>query len=350
MKSKQQKQSFSSSVRHFAQIYEILRKITIFALAKNRKNMNFSKNILYIALLASAFCACKKEEATETRPNLSGLEFQTATAYLQIHQEHSFTLNVSSIKASDSSTPGKIGVYIQINSDAKDTLTKDLGKDVKTLSFKYTPIATGDYTIYAYAYADGYYSSSASTVFKSVDPETALTGIEGERPSGEDYRTVLVPATSLEWMAENLYTKGSGISYEGCAVMDSVFGRYYTYEEAVTACPAGWRLPTADEWDLLGSDALSLMADASFMGTRLWKHYAGITVTNQFGFNAIPVGYTDLSTGTVNNTGIKEYAAFWTADSSKEFAQYRYLIGGNAAVQKAMGSKTSLALSVRCVR
>ena len=219
------------------------------------------------------------------------------------------------------------------------------------MDFTYTAKETGSYTISCYAYdvSGDQYSSSISTSFTAINPVTALTGLKGVVQPGSKY--IEVNTGGLTWTAQNLFETPAGLPYEGCEVLNSVFGRYYTYEEALTACPAGWRLPTATEFDALGTDAQALMADATFLDNQVWPYCKEVVITNTLGFNAIPAGYIDRTYVGNTNSGEKEYAMFWTADAKDDdLAYYRYIFCKNPVVQKGEGSRVSLALSVRCVK
>ncbi len=57
------------------------------------------------------------------------------------------------------------------------------------------------------------------------------------------------------WMGENLrYEVGQGgFCYKDEPAYCDKFGKLYTYEAAVEACPEGWRVPTTNDWMLLFS-------------------------------------------------------------------------------------------------
>ena len=50
------------------------------------------------------------------------------------------------------------------------------------------------------------------------------------------------------WMTQNLNFQSLGLCYNKQDSMCEQTGRLYTWQEAMNACPNGWRLPTDDEW------------------------------------------------------------------------------------------------------
>lgn len=95
------------------------------------------------------------------------------------------------------------------------------------------------------------------------------------------------------------------------------------------------------------------MAPAKFLDNRMWEPALGQEITNNTGFNAIPVGYLDTTASRDRFRRFGEMAAFWTSSDSASdpnLAQYRFILYDNPEIMKGNGSKTSLALSVRCVK
>ena len=304
---------------------------------------------LAAALCIAAAVSCKDDETTDTY-SLSGLEMEGVVAFVAAGDSQHITLDISGLKSSADAMPEKIGLYYQVNTAKRDTLTKNVKTNPVT-SFTYKADTLGYYTITCYAYdATGkQYSSSASASFRAINPKTALSGIAGSAPAGKKY--IEVNAGGNTWMAQNLYETPAGLPYESCEVLNPLFGRFYTYEEALTACPDGWHLPSQAEWDALGTDSGALMADVVFLDDHMWPYSKEVSITNTKGFNAIPAGYIDRTYIVNINSGSKEYAMFWTADAKDAtIAHYRYIFGTNPVVQKGEGSRSSLALSVRCVK
>ena len=54
------------------------------------------------------------------------------------------------------------------------------------------------------------------------------------------------------WMSENLnYEVDGSYCYKDEPAYCEYYGRLYTFEAAVAACPEGWHVPTIGEWNLL---------------------------------------------------------------------------------------------------
>ncbi|MCR9226728.1 MAG: hypothetical protein NXH90_04810 [Flavobacteriaceae bacterium] len=73
-----------------------------------------------------------------------------------------------------------------------------------------------------------------------------------DQRDGTVYKTVKI-GTQV-WFAENLnYTLGNGQStcYEEDATNCLFYGQLYNWDDALTACPNGWHLPSEEEWQEL---------------------------------------------------------------------------------------------------
>ena len=308
-----------------------------------KKHLIWGTAVLLTVLLTPG---CKKDDDT-TSPSLSGLTVSTATPYIPFGTSVTFTADVSQIITSDGSTPSSIGLYWQVDSGNRDTLTLDVSKSNPAYTLSY--VQAGSHTVTCTAFAANYYNNSSSTTFQAIDPDTAITGIPQQKTmkiGTKEYP--VIQSGNLLWMAQNLY--GGGISYGDAPVLDSVFGNYYTWKEASGACPDGWRLPSGNEFDALGQDAGKLMVNASFLDEEMWSYWPAVRITNDLKFNAIPTGYLDKTTELYRDQGLGDYAAWWTADCQGELAGYRYIFEENPLVQKSQGSIVSLALNIRCVK
>ena len=186
-----------------------------------------------------------------------------------------------------------------------------------------------------------------------------------------------VSIAGLDWLCRNIADDSAGAPYRNSEEMSDVFGRYYSFEEAQTICPEGWRLPTdaewramaesinskskADEYEVIPAIAADLMVDALFNSNTMWEYWPEVgEITNSSRLAILPCGYTNLGAQAENGSypaaaffGLNEYATFWTADlvaNEQGMAYYRYLITDQPGMQISKGDVNSLGVSVRCVR
>lgn len=104
------------------------------------------------------------------------------------------------------------------------------------------------------------------------------------------YKTINIGHT--KWMAENLnFETDSSVcfgGYHGNTTFSCVrYGKFYRYEDALTACPAGWRLPTKEDFDTLVYIATPYKR-ASTLVSQENETYKG---NNSSGFSLIMMGY-----------------------------------------------------------
>lgn len=68
----------------------------------------------------------------------------------------------------------------------------------------------------------------------------------------DGYRYPVVVIGGLRWFAENLrFRTADSRCYEGDEANCYDHGRLYRLPDALEACPAGWRIPTEDDWRAL---------------------------------------------------------------------------------------------------
>lgn len=147
------------------------------------------------------------------------------------------------------------------------------------------------------------------------------------------------------WMAENLNFKTDGsFCPEGDERNCPKFGRLYSWEAAKVACPAGWRLPTRENFEKLMATAGEKSGKALKASSGWFKKGNG---DDALGFRALPAGFKSDKFD-----GIGGYAHLWsaTADSQESaFAYYLYLDFSSDVARISSFSATD-ARSVRCVK
>ncbi|MDR2578763.1 MAG: hypothetical protein LBC70_08170 [Chitinispirillales bacterium] len=178
--------------------------------------------------------------------------------------------------------------------------------------------------------------------------DTLVDGRDGKR-----YRTVKIG--NLTWMAENLnYTTSGSLCYANNISYCAIYGRLYTWDAAMTACPPSWRLPTRHDWDYLISAVdgrLGFNAGTKLRTTTGWEcnNPNGCVVgTDEFGFSAMPGGHC-LSSGIIcGEIGIR--ATWWTADEYDDDRSWYSSMSSNTSFLIEIDALKRFEYSVRCVR
>ena len=151
----------------------------------------------------------------------------------------------------------------------------------------------------------------------------------------------------LTWMAENLnYETETSACPDGDSRNCKRLGRLYTWAEAKTVCPDGWRLPTKEDFEALV--VAQSRADLALKSRDGWfKKGNG---SDALGFRALPAGYRGAD-GKFN--GIGGYAYFWSATEDAENREsnafYLFLSFSSEAASINAFAKEDYR-SVRCVR
>lgn len=130
------------------------------------------------------------------------------------------------------------------------------------------------------------------------------------------------------WMLRNLNdaSKG-GQCYENNAAYCATDGRLYTWNEALSACPSGWHLPTDAEFNTLNACLKNGLIST-------WQpQYAG---------------YWDSLLGSWGNRG--SYGGWWTSTEGNSTSAYRWnVFTGDTSLTRSYNYKTHR-YSVRCVK
>jgi uncharacterized protein (TIGR02145 family) len=173
-----------------------------------------------------------------------------------------------------------------------------------------------------------------------VDFEITTGSLTDSRDQ-QSYKTVTIGGKS--WMAENLRFKTIGGCIENVDYPLSKYGYYYNWRAANSACPKGWHLPSAEEWEEL----IQLLGSAKALKAKdEWKNTSEVSNSSQL--SILPAGYFSPSVRGFTEEG--EQALFWS--SSDYFSQeaYYFLIDQhNDEIEKKNKDKNN-ALSCRCVK
>jgi uncharacterized protein (TIGR02145 family) len=182
---------------------------------------------------------------------------------------------------------------------------------------------------------------------------------------GKEYKTVVIGKQI--WMAENLNYNGD----------NNGIGRLYDWETAMTVCPAGWHLPSIEEWAKLidevgGNAGVKLKSTGGwrcrgdimvlFSPTEEWVqewgdlgstiYYQGSCESSgdgldEFGFSALPGGAISAK-GSFRYA--EEYGFWWSStDNVSGVAEYLSLWHASDYIGSRKAGKQHQ-LSVRCIK
>lgn len=168
------------------------------------------------------------------------------------------------------------------------------------------------------------------------------------------------------WMAENLaYNVPGSWAYDDDENNVAIYGRLYNWEAALTACPAGWHVPSDAEWIQLSDYLIANGFGYGGSGNEIAKSLAATTnwsassvagtpgndllSNNSCGFSGLSGGYRDY-TGSFDSIG--SYG-FWRSSTESLISgvYFRYLVYTYTTLRRSddRHAKNS-GFSVRCVR
>jgi uncharacterized protein (TIGR02145 family) len=159
----------------------------------------------------------------------------------------------------------------------------------------------------------------------------------------KSYKTVTIGAK--RWMAQNLNIKTEGSwCYDNKESNCDKYGRLYNWDAAMRACPAGWHLPTRQEWNDLVKSSGGKKAGEALKSSSGWNNRGN--GTDAYGFSALPGG-ARYGGGIFDDAG--HYGFWWAATEYGAWgADYRYIYYYDDYVDSDSDGK-SYAFSVRCV-
>ena len=346
---------------HFLQNYDYL---CIFASCYTEYQMNLIKKTGWLILALALFCglsACKEEEEETTAESMSGAVIFDIPYY--VLKGETVTMSASGVIY-----PETVNYKWFVSGVISDTLS------VNTITVQF-PDSIGVFTVAAFASAPGFYVNSSRQDVTTVDTtwNASLTGLlrgTGSVVDARDGRSYdYVTLGELDWFSQNLAWQGTGVPFKASKATAPMFGSFYTWEEAVEgqACPAGWRVPTQADWESLsaamnGGTPLDFYgnwpglgekasADARINGDRLWPYSPDNVHSNDFGWNALPLGYTFVSANGGLFDGVDYYGCWWSAsEKNGDQAFYRYIYSERSDFPVSYTSKNDMRASVRCVR
>ena len=213
------------------------------------------------------------------------------------------------------------------------------------------------------------------SLFAGCEKTSTVTDIDGNV-----YKTVIIGGQ--EWMAENLkttkydsgdpilevtdntqwstLTTGAWSYYNNDEKYNNRYGKLYNWyaaDDTRNVCPAGWHVPSDEEWtvltDYLGGESVAggkMKTRGTIQtGTGLWQH-PNTAADNSSGFAGIPGGYRFGSGGF---SFVGEKGCWWSTTIPTVMPERgvwgRYLNYNSSSVFRGHGPVLS-GFSVRCVR
>jgi uncharacterized protein (TIGR02145 family) len=342
---------------------------------------------LSAALLVASLFSCKKNEEP-TLPTLGGEVklslpvFYTADDFLEIELGSEY-LSSTAKRNED----GGIGYYFYNSVTGKRDTARFESQPLTDpvdylLTFKDT---LGTFSLTCGAYAKNYYAVTDVATLILVDemPGATLTGFDVhttdipimDERDGRIYFTTQIG--NLWWMRQNLAWEGAGRAYlssrkeymnYGTSAISTILGRYYNWEEAKTACPEGWTLPTAQDWvsmiatvtGTVPADPLDDIGDAAgclmgknlrFNKVKMWDYWRGVDITDASNLSLLPTGYA-LNTvpGIYSFHEFGTSAFVWTADEWNGMGIYRFINEKFPVLYIGRADPKSFCASIRCVK
>ena len=205
-----------------------------------------------------------------------------------------------------------------------------------------SPLQVNDDPTSSAASSSSVQSSSSVSTWKCGDSTLVRDAVE--------YKTVEI--AGMCFTQENMRFKpslGKSLCYgetdENCVK----YGRLYDYQAATYACPSGWRLPTAEEYEVLvdfyHNDDENTVGK-HFKATSGWSDANG---DDDLEFTALPAGICDEDK---ECEGQGDYAYWWTSNEAKKnYSHYTLnLTAFNDKVTTRFGLENTSYVSVRCIK
>jgi uncharacterized protein (TIGR02145 family) len=163
---------------------------------------------------------------------------------------------------------------------------------------------------------------------------------------GNSYRTVKIG--SQTWMAENLNVRtkdswcyNNNESKSNC----QKYGRLYTWNAAMEACPSGWHLPSKSEFEMLIEAVGGEWKAGKMLKSKTGWSGSG-NGTDAYAFSALPAGLRDYD-GYFRSEG--DCANFWSStgyDSNHAYSMLLY----DDDLASLNGNYKDDGFSVRCLK
>lgn len=351
------------------------------------------RTLIFVLVCGALLAACKKNDSAPTKGTLYGSLSVKCVSYITTGQKVRFTTDHKLYHPKN----GTLSYSWRV-SPGMDSFKPAEGED-NGFEYTFEKDTLGTFTATCQVTPTGdYYGTSASNYVTLVKGGIGINKAgksyecslplhyEAEKDSLWLYRDSTYASVKIggkHWMRTNLAatkardanTAGTagreiGVGYRGYDIMKAVLGCYYTWDEAVDACPDGWHLPTEEEWTAM---AATVAASAGISDTptarNTWKGVAGEMMC-PYTFNGEQMQEYEPAVDKNDNARLSvktlgygtdgkyfnyfgEQAVFWTAsdyaeDNSKAWC--RFFSFDSADVSVYAMDKASFNAQVRCLK
>lgn len=339
----------------------------------------FLKVMALTVIAAMAAVSCKDDEE-EVRDYMAGEVAFDFPSYGVVGQKiSSYATGITTPPLSDLRY-----FWVSLDMEISETDTVE-GQTIEVV----LPDKPGDYSISAYAQSISgeYYTKSTTAHVQVIYPDLESLGgwRRGETftdpRDGEEYHIRTIG--NLQWFTQNLRYSGGedgpvlGASYDNADLIDRIFGRLYSWNDATGgvsgsglgggpqgACPEGWSVPTAEDWEDLamavGGEEVDfldhwdgigelLTAPVTINGTSMWPYSPDNLHTNIVGWNGFPTGNSRDNYSEFENIAV--YGMWWSSvEMEGGRAPYRFIYYNTGTCDVYYTDKDTYGVSVRCVR
>lgn len=151
-------------------------------------------------------------------------------------------------------------------------------------------------------------------------------------------------------------TTGAWCLYNNDSATGAVYGKLYNWyavNDPRGLAPAGWHIPSKDEWDTLASFLGVFVAGGKMKstgtieaGTGLW-HEPNYKATNCSGFTGLPGGIRYYGGGGFGEIG---YTGYWWTSSGDDYGGWLVSLSYNNDDYSSGNFGKNFGFSVRCIR
>jgi uncharacterized protein (TIGR02145 family) len=184
-------------------------------------------------------------------------------------------------------------------------------------------------------------------------PARAQTSADTISDRRDGYRYPVVAIGGLRWFAENLrYRTADSRCYENDEANCEDHGRLYRLSDALKACPAGWRVPSEEDWRALERSLGLSEAEIAKQDGRGAPAGRRLKFGGDTGFNVRYSGWIDPHLAD-SSRAMGRNAAYWTSteappDEVSATAWHRDVATNRNSIWRSPVNVTYW-LSVRCV-